>query len=342
MADPSPWARYGSTPVDPNTGKATPVSDPRWANYGSGGGSTSSPRTATGTGLFIDLGNGTGIWPGASTAARTQDQTTPTNLNPFGGTTYSGGGGGGGGGTPPPDYSAWGGWAAQAQPGMISYSPLEQQYLEWDPAMFDQARAGVATGIADARKRGGTAFDLAAQQYANYRNPYAAGPQATNPGVDPALIRSMQAWGGAGSGAAALQNNYANTADAAMGNIYDLLGSVGEQYNTDLRNAVQGDRMQFDQGMDMANNELNLATDMAKARAYADWRQRDMDARNQTAMMNWARRNQVNDQNTSTTNQWNSGVLDAILSMIGSGGTGIPVAGNDLSRLITMNPYQAV
>jgi len=265
-----------------------------------------------------------------------------TNINPYGGIPSGGSGGGGGGSsTPPPDYSQFGAWAAQARPGMYGFTPLEQNYLSWDPSMFDKANQGITSGIADARKRGTTAFDLAAQQYQNYRDPYASGPKAYSPGVDPALMASMQAWGGAGSGEAMRQQDYANTADAAMGSIYDLLGSVGRQYNADNLAAVGGDRMQFNQGVDMAGNELRLGSDMARARAYGDWRNRDNDARNATAMANWGRKNQVGDTNVSTTNQWNQGILDAILEMIGSGGTGIPAAGNDLSRLITLPQYRS-
>jgi hypothetical protein len=233
----------------------------------------------------------------------------------------------------------------------LAFKPLEQTYLSWDPSMYDQANQGITTGIADARKRGTTAFDLAAQQYQNYQDPYASGPKAFSPGVDPALLRSMQAWGGAGSGEAMRQQNYANTADAAMGSIYDLLGNVGQQYNADNLAAVGGDRMQFDQGVDMAGNELRLGSDMARARAYGDWRNRDNDARNATAAANWGRenqvgeanwgrQNQVNDTNVGTTNQWNSDWLDLVISMIGSGGTNIPAPGNALSSLITLPQYQ--
>jgi len=92
----------------------------------------------------------------------------------------------------------------------------------------------------------------------------------------------------------------------------------------------------------MAGNELRLGSDMARARAHGEWRTRDNDARNVTAMANWGRENQVGDTNVATTNQWNRDVVDWIMGMIGNGGTGIPAPGNDLSKFITMPQYGGI
>ena len=196
------------------------------------------------------------------------------------------------------------------------------------------------------------AFDRAEQPYLNYQNPYAAGPQITNPGVDPRLLRSMEAWGGAGSGAAAQTWGEGVQADNAMGSVYDLLGRVGQQYNQDQLSGVQGDRMQYGQGMDAASNELTLANDIARARARETWAQggwehgrdsynRREDNKMTKAMADWQGRNEANQTNTATTNAWNQNWIDMILGMVNSNGKNIPAPGNDLSKLITMPQYQA-
>ena len=274
--------------------------------------------------------------------------TVPTTTNNGGG-----GGGGGGGGAAVPDYSAWGGWAAQAQPGMFSHTPLDlpdynaPAFYDFDPGQFDTARQGVQTGIADARARGDTAFDRSAQSYMNYEDPFAAGPQTSNPGIDPRLLASMEAWGGAGSSQAAQTFGEGVQADDAMGSVYDLLSKVGAQFNQGQLAGVEGDRMQMDQRLGGEERMLTLGVDMALARAKSQYQQdlfaygkAEADKRYeiavQEALANNQGTNNANQMNTQTTNNWNQGIMDSILTMIGNGGTGIPQAGNDLSKLITM------
>lgn len=276
----------------------------------------------------------------------------PTTMAPTGGYP-TGGGGGGGGGSAAPDYSAWGGWAAQTRPGMLTARDLDlpeyQQYAPraWDPSQYDTARQGVASGIADARNIGNTAFDRQLAEYQAMRNPYTQGPRTSNPGVDPRLLASMQAWQGAGSGGAAQAYNEGVQADQAMGSVYDLLASGQDQYQQGLMRSTAGDRMQLDQRLGGEQRMLDLGINMAQARARAEYDKevwalgkeaadRNYEARMAEASANWTRRNTVDDANVATGNAWNQNVLNTILSMISSGGTNIPAPGNDLSGLITM------
>ena len=277
--------------------------------------------------------------------------TFPTTMPPFGG--YPTGGGGGGGGAPAPDYSQWGGWAAATRPSTLKATDLDlPEYQQvapraWDTSQYDAARTGVAGGIADARNIGNTAFDRQLAEYRAMRNPYTQGPRTTNPGVDPRLLASMQAWGGAGSGGAAQAYGEGVQADQAMGSVYDLLASGQDQYQQGLMRSTAGDRMQLDQRLGGEERMLNLGIQMAQARAKAEYDKevwalgkeaadRNYEARMAEASANWTRRNTVDDTNVATGNAWNQNVLNTILSMIASGGKGIPAPGNDLSGLITM------
>jgi len=278
--------------------------------------------------------------------------TFPTTMPPFGGYP-TGGGGGGGGGAPAPDYSQWGGWAAATRPSTLKATDLDlPEYQQvapraWDTSQYDAARTGVAGGIADARNIGNTAFDRQLAEYRAMRNPYTQGPRTTNPGVDPRLLASMQAWGGAGSGGAAQAFGEGVQADQAMGSVYDLLASGQDQYQQGLMRSTAGDRMQLDQRLGGEERMLNLGIQMAQARAKEAYDKevwalgkeaadRNYEARMAEASANWTRRNTVDDTNVATGNAWNQNVLNTILSMIASGGKGIPAPGNDLSGLITM------
>jgi hypothetical protein len=276
----------------------------------------------------------------------------PTTWPP-GGYPTGGGGGGGGGSAPPPDYSAWGGWAAATRPGTLTAKPLDlpeyQQYAPrpWDTTQYDTARQGVTSGIADARNIGNTAFDRQLAEYQAMRNPYTQGPQTSNPGVDPRLLASMQAWNGAGSYDAAQVNQEGVQADKAMQSVYNLLASGQDQYQQGLIRSTAGDRMQLDQRLGGEERMLNLGINMAQARAKAEYDKevwtlgkeaadRNYEARMAEATANWTRSNTVDDTNVATANTWNQNVLNTILSMISSGGTGIPASGNYLSDMITM------
>lgn len=290
--------------------------------------------------------------PGTATANRTPAPNAVQNalLSPTYPTTY-GGGGGGGGGAAVPDYSAFGGWAAAARPQAYTYTDLDlpeynaPAFYDFDPSQFNVARQGVQQGIADARTQGNTAFDLAAQQYQNYQDPFAGGPRTYNPGVDPRLLASMQAWGGAGSGAAAETFNEGVQADSAMGSVYDLLGRVGSQFNQGQLAGIQGDRMQLDQRLGGEERMLNLSVDMALARAKSKYQQDlfqygkdEADKRYeisvQEALANNQGQNNAAQMNTQSANQWNQGIFDSILQMISNGGTGIPEPGNALSGFL--------
>jgi hypothetical protein len=267
--------------------------------------------------MALQMQNGTFQWP-----------TSPGG----GGGGYSnwgGGGGGGGGGSSKPDYSSWAAWAAAARPQQGAWTNLDMPDRKpWDSAQFDTARQGITTGLADAQRQGNTAFNLAAQRYLNYQNPYASGPRQRNPRTDQRLVDSMNAWGGAGSNAAAQVAGEGVQADSAMGSVYDLLGNVGRQYNNDQLAAIQGDRMQLNQRLGGEGRMLGLGVDMASARSRSAYDDQVYNNLLQQAMYNNQGLNSMNQSNTQQNNGWNSAMMQAILDMIGSGGTGIPTDPN--------------
>lgn len=319
----------------------TSKNDTRWAGYGSLPKSqayTSSSQTASPT-QRVKLGTGTYIWPRAAGTTNTTN-----NDAPLPDISNDGGGGGGMnpyGGVRTPDYSGWLDWAAAAKPKQYNYTDLKlpeynaPEFYKFDNSPYTTAKAGIRTGIGDARTQGDTAFNLAAQRYLNYEDPYVGGPQTYNPGADPRLLASMQAWGGAGSGAAAETFNEGVQADAAMGSVYDLLSKVGRQFNEGQLAGIEGDRMQLGQRLGAEERMLNLGVDMALARAKSEYtreafmygkeeadRRYEMKVAEITA--NNTGRNQAAQFNVTNANQFNEGILGQILDMIASQGRNIP------------------
>jgi hypothetical protein len=145
----------------------------------------------------------------------------------------------------------------------------------------------------------------------------------------------MSAWGGAGSYDAAQVNQEGVQADSAMKSVYDLLGKVSGQFNEGQLAGIQGDRMQLDQRLGGEERMLNLGVNMAQAKAKAAYDQevwllgkeaadRNFEIRMQEATTNNQGLNATNQANTQQGNTWNSDMMQYILEMIGSGGTGIP------------------
>ena len=252
----------------------------------------------------------------------------------------TGGGGGGGSATTPGldqgSFDAILDMFRGAQPNRYDHTPIDlpeynaPKFYDFDPGQFDTARQGIRTGIADARQMGSTAFDRAAQGYQNYQDPYASGPRQYNPGVDPRLLASMQAWGGAGSGAAAETFGEGVQADAAMGSVYDLLGKVGTQFNQGQLAGIEGDRMQLDQRLGGEERMLNLGVEMALARAKSQYQQdlfaygkAEADKRYEMAVAEAMANNQgvnaANQANIQAGNSYNQSILGPLMELLMAG-----------------------
>jgi hypothetical protein len=264
---------------------------------------------------------------------------TPTATQPSGYPTGGGGGGGGGSVTPGLDQGSFDAILDMfrgAQPNRYDHTSLNlpeynaPKFYDFDSGQFDTARQGIRTGIADARQMGSTAFDRAAQGYQNYQDPFASGPRQYNPGVDPRLLASMQAWGGAGSGAAAETSGEGVQADAAMGSVYDLLGKVGRQFNQGQLAGIEGDRMQLDQRLGGEERMLNLGVEMALARAKSQYQQdlfaygkAEADKRYEMKVAEVMANNQgvnaANQANIQAGNSYNQSILGPIMELLMAG-----------------------
>jgi hypothetical protein len=195
----------------------------------------------------------------------------------------------------------------------------------FDSSQYDIAGDGIQQGFDDARARGTTAFDRSSAEIAGYENPYAQGVQQRTPGIDPALQRSMSAWGGAGSDAAAAEQQFGFNTDQGMDAMYDLLGRSEDSYTQGLQRGIAGDRMEFDQRM--GGEQRSMATDLELRKAKA--MQAFADAQNaredQVAFANNAGQNQAGQYNNQSGNQYNSEAFNQFMSLVLGGMNG---AGN--------------
>lgn len=260
-----------------------------------------------------------------------QPGTVPQNplsgLGPGGG----GRGGGGGGGA----AAATGldqatldwlfGQLGMGKPKQLQQTTLDlpdpsQFYGKFDTSQYDVARQGVQQGIQGIQQRGNQAFDNAQTELNQYRNPYGTGLQASNPDQYAAMQRMAEANGATG----ALQDvNYqGQQADRAFGNVQALLAANDQARSAANNRALAGDRQTMDTNLGLEGNMLNLGVNMGQARGQSSWdqmvKQAQYEAAQQEAAQNWQRGNTVSDQNVGNLNQWNQGLFQQLLAMVGA------------------------
>ena len=181
----------------------------------------------------------------------------------------------------------------------------------FDTSQYDMADQGITQGIGDARTRGTTAFDRSSAEIAGYQNPYARGLQQRTPGTDPALQRSMAAWGGAGSEAAAQEAQFGFTSDQGLDSMYDLLGRSEDSYSQGLQRGIAGDRMELDQRLGGEERMMRLDLNTRKAKALSDFAATQRARQDQMDLANNAGRNRASESNNQAMNDWmaaNTGV----------------------------------
>lgn len=257
-----------------------------------------------------------------------------------GGGGYGGGGGGGGGGGPTGLDQATLDWIlaqlAKGKPQDLTSTPLDlpdpkDYFGAYDTSGFDTARKGVTAGIQGIRDRGTTAINNARDLLSSYKNPYATGLLTTTPslqnqvggmmsanGVDPASVGQTQSEGALG--------------DDSMRRAMQMYAATDERRQQDNLMANRGDLNVMNQNVDLENLMLMLGIDMGQQKGQSAWdqmlKQAGYDAATTEASQNWQRGNAVGDTNVGNKNTWNSGLMQTLLSIIGSKGEGTTLPDN--------------
>jgi len=252
-----------------------------------------------------------------------------------------GGGGGGGGGAAAPEGLDQAtldwlfGQIPNQRPQDLTYNPIDlpdprQYYGNFDTSQYDVARQGIASGLAGVQQRANTSYDNALAQLQQYQNPYAAGPQQANPNYL-AQFGAMAAANGA-QGQMNQTVGEGAQADRAFGNVYALMNANDQARQAGNLRANAADRMTTEQNLGIEGNMLNLGANMAQAKGQSAWeqmvRQAQLDAANQETTANWQRQNTVGDTNVGNRNAWNSGLMNTLLSIIGSKAPGTTLPAN--------------
>jgi hypothetical protein len=260
----------------------------------------------------------------------TPNQPPPGRFPSLPGSGSRGGGGGGGGGAGPTGLDQatldWLlGQIGAGKPQALNYNPLDlpdprQYFGNFDSSGYDQARQGITTGLQGVQERANTSYDNALAELQRYQNPYGVGPQQQNPNYLEqfgAMARANDAGGQmnqtVGEGA---------QADRAFGNVYALMNANDAARQAGNIRANQADRRTTEQNLGIEGNMLNLGVNMAQAKGKSAWEQMlsqlGFDTASQEAATNWQRQNTVGDTNVANRNAWNSGLMQTLLSIIGS------------------------
>ena len=239
-----------------------------------------------------------------------------------------GGGGGGGGGVAGLDQATLDwlfGQLGQGRPQNLQQTMLDlpdpAQYLgKFDTSAYDTARQGITSGLSAVQQRANTAYANALNELQQYRNPYAGGLQQVNPD----LLASQQAMAQANGSMGQLQQSVGEgaQADRAMSNALALLAGNDQARQAANLRATAADQQMTEQNLGIEGNLLNLGVNMGQAKGQTAWdqmlRQAQLEAANQEVAQNWQRGNTVSDTNVANRNQWNQGLMQTLLSIIGA------------------------
>jgi hypothetical protein len=268
------------------------------------------------------------LYEGAQGAQGMPQLPAMTPMGPGGGGRGGGGGGGGAAAATGLDQATldWlfgqlgQGRPQQLQQQMLDLPDPSQYFGAFNTQPYDVARQGVQQGIEGVRGRANTAYDAAQQAMQGYMNPYGNGLQQVNPN----LYDSM-------GGMAAANNAYGQLhqtagegvqADRAFGNVQALMAANDQRRQQANQQALMGDRATTEQNLGLEGNLLNLGVNMSQAKGQNAWdqmlKQLGFDTATQEAAQNWQRGNTVGDTNVANRNQWNQGLMQTLLSIVGA------------------------
>jgi len=277
-------------------------------------------------GKFKEAGsafNATGAMPGQN----------PQYPGLYGGGGSRGGGGGGGGGGGPEgldqekfDYLAW--MVGQGVPKEVAFEAIDIPEPVWNNALYNQARSGVETGIQGMRDRGNTAIDQARSMITSqYQNPFENGLNTRNPDLQQAMQRMASA-NAVQPGSFGATDQEATQRDRGMADTLAMLAGVDQRRQAGNLMGLEGDRRTMDQNLGLEGNLLGLGVNMAETKGKNAYDERVDAIRQQEAMQNWQRKNQVSDTNVGNWNNWSQAAIKAYMELVGAApGVNLPAPG---------------
>jgi len=340
----SPFPSNGG-PGGHSVGGAQAAPSPRPGTKPYNNGLTPSLATVPGT-IGNDYGSVVfGGYPGTSDI----DDPPPwqPTTNPNGGSS----GRGGGGGAAPIDYQPWFDQWSGYKPAQYTYTPREYQdfefadyegtgFYDWDPTMYDTAKAGIKTGIAGATQAAGNALDRSYNAYGNMGNGFRNANVVRQGGLDPRIQQSMADYGDDGAGGELTSQNAG--LNRGMDGYLNMLAGGSDDYRQHMMASVQGDRASMLDRMGMAEVTLTMGVEMAMVKAKAQYDKDKWQYGEEIARQNYQKNlaiaqanhaghtqadidnnrgfNDANNANTLAQNTHESGLRDATLDILGSGG----------------------
>lgn len=250
-----------------------------------------------------------------------------------GGYGYGGGyGGGGGGGGPTGITQAQLDWISkllgqgEPDPERAERLRLPAYRSRFHPQMYNQLMNRFNTAVGIDQRRAAQAYNNLGQfAKRNYTNAF-TGPNARfatmakAPGMDARQMARLMQGQGLNPSIAAAQMQGAGAADQGFRNLWSVLGANEDLAQRNRLANIGEDRATTANALRVAALQGRTGIGLQKAGAKDEWRTRVEEARNQLrqqqALANWQRRNQVTDTNLTNTTSFRNNLISAIIGLV--------------------------
>ena len=227
------------------------------------------------------------------------------------GLRHRGGGGGGGGKI---DFQPWFDQWSGYKPQEYEYTPYEYEdfeyddyegpgFYDWDPSIYDTAKAGIKTGVAGATQAAGNALDRVQGAYSNMGNGFSGANVARQGGLSPSIQRSMADYGDDGAGGELTSQNAG--LNRGMDAYLDMLAGGSEDYRQHMMASVEGDRASMLDRMGMAEVTMTMGVEMAMVKAKSQYDKDLWQYGEQIAQQNYQKNLAIAQANNAGRNQAN-------------------------------------
>lgn len=357
------WQDYVPDNPNPGSGSLSPGYDPERGRV------VVSPETASAINQYMGANNvpntadrinalRRGYSAYNASAAATPSAPSMPSLSSSGGSSGGwgggwGGGGGGGGGGPTGVTQAQFDWATgllgQGQPDPLTATTLDLPAYrsKFHPEMYNQLMRRFNRGVRMDTRTANRAYNQLGRFTRNnftnaYRNPRARAAMMNQaPGMNQAQMARMFQNQGVAPEVAGEQLEGASAADRAFQNLWGVLGANEQQAQRNRLNAIAQDRQTTANALRIAALQGRTGIGLQKAGAKDEWRTRVEEQRNalrqQEALANWQRANQVGDVNFQTSSEYRNNVIQALLGMLPNLAEGVKLPG-DLGPIFGLPP----
>jgi len=221
---------------------------------------------------------------------------------------------------------------AKSRPKKAKFNPLDfpeyeaRDFYEFNDSPYREFEQSLNDEIAASRGTIGRTFDDLDAYYGGLDNTYGSSMYATNPGTQAAMERMLAAQG-MPSDLNVQTDAEGVQADMAMGGLLASLASSQQAQIQAERGAAERDRFRANEILAREGRSLGLSNSMAEAAARSGYDQARFGYETEQdryiygqmlneAMMNWQRKNQIEDANLVAGNQYVTGIPNAILQLM--------------------------